>query len=108
MDAELIELCIHSITVEPVSGYTDRGQATYGAAVTYACYIDPVKGDEIIRLASGEERRATYTIYVNSTTAISPEGRLTLPAGYLPLQPPMLASALRSDNVGGHHVELTI
>ena len=108
MDAELIELCVHSITVEPVSGYTDRGQATFGAAVTYVCYIDPVKGEEIIRLSSGEERRATYRIFVNSTSAISPEGRLTLPSGYDPQQPPILASALRSDNNGPHHVELTI
>ena len=109
MDAELIELMVHTITVEPPAGtYSDRGQPAFGAAVSYACYIDPVKGEEIVRTSSGEERRATYRIYVNATSAISPEGRLTLPSGYDPQQPPMLASALRSDENGAHHVELMV
>lgn len=107
MDAEFKELMPHSITVEPPAGtFSDRGQPNFGTAVTYTCYIEP--SEEIVRTANNEERKASHKIYVDSTAAINPEGRLTLPVGYDPRQPPILASKLVSDENGAHHVELTV
>ena len=109
MDAEFLALMPHTITVEPPDGtYTDRGAVNYGASVSYSCYIEPVKGETIVRGPDLQERVAQYRIYVNSTSAIDPTGRLTLPSGYNPQQPPILASALVSDETGPHHVELMV
>jgi hypothetical protein len=99
----------HTITVRAPDGtYTSRGQPNLGAPQSYTCYIDPVQGESIVRSASNEERQASYKIYVASTTAINPEGELTLPAGFDPQKPPMLASALIADEDGPHHVVITV
>ena len=109
MESELLELMSDTITIEPPSGsYSDRGQPTYGAAVTYPCHIEPANGEEMIRSASGEERKAAWRIYVGTTTTISPESRLTLPAGFDPQQPPFFACGRQADELTAHHQELLV
>ena len=104
MDSELLELMPHEITIEPPDGtYTDAGRPNYGAAVTYTCYIEPVNGEVIMRGADGQERKASWRIYVGSTSTLNPEGRLTLPAGYTPQQPPQWAIGLTADEAGANH-----
>jgi len=109
MDSELLDLFNETITVEPPTGtYTDGGKKNYGAAVPYACKIDPAPGEQIIYGPDREERRASWTIYVVSTTAINPEGRLTLPAGFDPQQPPFMSVARYVDEVGVHHYVISV
>lgn len=109
MDPAFLDLMPHTITHEPPTGVRDEyGHPTFGAAVSYRCYIEPTRGNEIVRLTDGQDRFARYHIYVNSTVALDPEGRLTLPSGYFPQQPKILACSLYSDENGPHHVKLTI
>lgn len=109
MEAELLELMPQTIVVEPPAGtYTGRGKANFGAAVSYPCSIQPVEGEEIIRGPKGEERVASWRIFVGTTTKISPESRLTLPAGYTPQQPPFFSVKAWPDDAGLHHMEILV
>ena len=109
MEAEFFELMPDTITIEPPDGtFTDRGQPNYGAAVSYPCRIEPASGEEIKRGGSGEERKASWRIYVGTTTALNPTGRLTLPAGFDPQQPPFYAIGRQADEVGSHHAEILV
>src|SRR3990167_9046511 len=98
-----------TITIEPPDGtYTDRGQVNFGAAVSYPCRIEPTRGEQLIYGPSGEERKAAWTIYVGTTSALNPTGRLTLPAGFLPLQPPFFAIGREADENGSHHAVILV
>ena len=109
METDFLELMSDTITIEPPSGtYTDRGQPNYGAAVSYACRIEPARGEHIIRGPSGEERKAAWHLYVSTTTALNAEGRLTLPSGFNPQQPPFYSVGRRADEEGVHHYELWV
>lgn len=109
MEPELLELLSDTITIEPPDGtYTDRGQPNFGAAVTYPCRIEPADGDEIVRGPSGEERKASWRIYLGTATTINPESRVTLPAGFTPQQPPFVSAGRVPDEVVSHHQRLLI
>ena len=109
MDTELLELMADSITIEAPDGtYSDRGQPNYSAGVSYPCRIEPEKGDVISRMASGEERRAVWHLYVGTTTTINPESRITLPSGFTPQQPPIVACGRQADETAAHHMEIWV
>ena len=109
METEFLELMPHTVTLEAPDGtYSDRGQPNYAAGVSYSAYVEPAKGEDVVRLDSGEVRKASYKIYLNATARIDAESRLTLPSGYVPQQPPILSVALFADESGGHHVELVV
>jgi len=104
MEAEFLELMCDTITIAPSNGtFTDRGKANTGTVVSYPCHIEPIKGEEIIRSPTGQERKASWKIYVGTTSRLDPEGILTLPAGFEPQTPPFYAIERRSDQVGSHH-----
>lgn len=109
MESELFDMLADTLTYEPPSGtFTDRGQPTYGAAVTYPCRIEPVQGEEIVRGPSGEERQAKWKIFIGTTTTLSPEGRLTLPSGFDPQQPPFYSLGRMADETAAHHQVATV
>ena len=110
MDAELRELLSQTIThAAPDGTYSDRGQPNFGSATSYACLIEPAKGEEIVRGAAGEERAARWHIFVDASAQLSPEGKLTLPSGYDPQTPPIWSSQPFYDETGAvHHVEITV
>lgn len=109
MESELLELMSDTITIEPPDGtFTDRGQPNFGASVSYSCRIEPVDGEEIIYGPGKEERKAKWRIYVGTTSALNPLGRLTLPSGYDPQQPPFFAVGRMPDETGSHHVVIMV
>lgn len=109
MEPELLELMPDTITYEAPDGtFSDRGQPNYSASTTYPCRIEPAGGDEIVRSASGEENKASWRIYVGTTTVLNPEARITLPAGFDPQQPPILSVGRMPDEVGSHHQVLVV
>ena len=109
METDFLDLMPHTVTLKAPDGtYTDRGQPNYAAGVDYAAYIEPAGGEEIVRLDSGEVRKASYKIYLNATARIDAESQITLPTGYTPQQPPILSVALFADEHGGHHVRLVV
>src|SRR3990167_1934576 len=108
MEADLLDLLVDTITIEPPSGtYSDRGQPAFGAAVSYACRIEPASGEEMVRGPGLEERKASWRIFIDTAT-ISPEARLTLPAGFSPQTQPFFAVGREVDETGAHHVVLVV
>lgn len=106
--SDLLDLMTHSIDIEAPDGtFTSRGKPNYEAAVSYDCAIQP-GGNTRVRLDTGEEVKATWVIYVNTTTHINPVSRLTLPSGYAPQQPPILRVALWADEDGSHHTVIYV
>lgn len=106
---DLLDLMPHSITLEaPTGTLTDFGERSFAAGVAYQCMIEPARGNTIIRSVNGEDRVASYTIYLATTADLDPESRLTLPTGYNPQQPPILSIARFSDEGGAHHVVVTV
>lgn len=109
MESELLELMPDTITIAPPDGtYTDRGQPNFGAAVSYACRIEPTQGEQIVYGPSGEERKAAWTIYVGTTSALNPEGQLTLPSGFSPQTPPFYAIGRQADETASHHAVILV
>ena len=101
MEAELIKMMPHTITVAPYSSDDRYGAPTFGTAVSYTALVQQ-KVRQVRNLA-GEERVSMVTVYVNTTAAITPKDRLTLPAGFTPQTPPIISVARQSDESGLHH-----
>lgn len=103
---EFVDLMPASITVEPYAAQDEYGTESYGAAVTYKAHI---QGKTIKKISfSGEERVSNFQCYLNTATAISPRDRVTLPSGYSPQQPPIIAVGRHMDENGAHHVVLFV
>ena len=101
MEAELIALLPHTITVTPYSSQNRYGEPTYGAAQSYKALVQQKVRQ--VRDLAGEERVSMVTVYVNTTAAITPRDKLTLPSGFTPQTPPIIQVARQSDEVGLHH-----
>jgi hypothetical protein len=103
---EFDDLMNDTITIEPFTGRDGYGTPSYGASVSYACRIN------------GEQRQVTNVfgvdvtskarIYLMDTPVIGALDRLTLPAGNVPQQPPIIAVDGLSDESGPHHTEITV
>jgi hypothetical protein len=107
-DAEFLDCMPDTITLAPPTGYDDRGQATFGTAASFSCYIEPVQGEVVIRSAQNQERKAQWRIYIGSATAINPLSKLTLPAGFDPQTPPVFVVGRTTDGDGAHHTVLMV
>lgn len=109
MEDDFLELMFDTITIAPSAGtYSDRGQPNFGTAVSYSCRIEPADGEEMVRSGTGEERKASWRIYVGTTAALDPEGQLTLPTGFLPRTPPFFSIGRMTDENGAHHQVITV
>lgn len=110
MEAELVELLAHTLTYEAPDGtFNGDGTPNYAAGVSLTCRIRPMKGEEIIRDSGGQERVATWKITVNDTSKVmDAEGRLTLPSGYDPQQPPFFSVAHIDDESTYHHTTVMV
>jgi len=104
MEAELLSLMPHEITVAPYSSQDRYGAPTFGTAVSYTALVQQKVRQ--VRDLAGEERVSMVTVYVNTTTAITPRDKLTLPAGFTPQTPPIISVARQSDESGLHHCVL--
>ena len=106
-EADFLEFMTQSIDVEQPDGtFTDRGKPNFGAPISIQCRI--VLKNEIVRAFDGQERFSKARIYMDTTTIITPESKLTLPVGFTPLNPPILAIDREPDEEGDHHTVLRI
>lgn len=98
----LISLMAHTIQVAPYVSQNAYGEPTYSADVAYTARVQGKM--RMVRDSQGVERVSTVTCYVATTAAISPKDKLTLPASFIPVSPPILAVERQSDEHGDHHV----
>lgn len=99
---DLLSLFSQTITIAPYSGQNSYGESTWGTAVSYAARVEGKM--QMVRDSLGAERVSSVTCYVATTTAISPKDKLTLPSGWTPASPPILAVQRQTDELGDHHI----
>lgn len=101
MDQDLLSLMPHTVIIAPWTGQNAYGEPTYGAAVSYTARV---QGKMRMMIdANGVERVSSVTVYVATTAAIGPKDKLTLPGGWTPASPPIIAVQRVSDEHGDHH-----
>jgi len=99
--AEWEELCAHAVTVEPFLLKDGYGASTYGSAATIRCRIQGQMKSVTTR--DGSQRASSVQIYCGPSPLVGPDDRVTLPADFVPRQPPILSVQRESDEEGLHH-----
>ncbi len=102
--SEFTDLLHQTITIEPWTGRDGYGNPSYGAGVSYSARI--VGKSQLIRDTQGQEVVSQYTVYLLSNATVDARSRVTLPAGYAPTTPPVLAVGRYPDENGIHHTTI--
>lgn len=90
--ADLADLFVNTVTIEPLSSRDAAGKPTYGTAQSYSARI-VIKG-QALRTLDGTVILGRGLVDILTTGAIGTQDRLTLPAAFVPRQPPILAARL--------------
>lgn len=104
--SEWLDMMGSTITIEPWVSQSVSGVPTFGAAVSYPCHIQ-MKNHYVISW-EGREVMARGKVFLATTDLISVKDRVTMPAGTVPLQPPLMAVNRQDDETGSHHTVLEI
>jgi hypothetical protein len=91
-------LCTETVTIEPYAGQDAYTKPTFGEAVTVRCRVSGRA--RLVVTANGEERTSNVQVYLVSSPGVSNKDRITLPAGWTPAQPPILAIGRSPDETG--------
>lgn len=102
----LLDLLIHTVTIEPLLARDDYGAASYGPGVDYACRIDGSVKQSVN--VGGVERSVQAVVFIDGNPSISPADRITMPATFDPQQPPILKVDDLQDESGPDHMEIYI
>jgi hypothetical protein len=98
---EFADLLVQTVTIEPYATKDRYGEISYGAGVDYWSRV--VGKSKMIRNGQGREVVSMFTIYLQSNSTIGENDRVTLPAGYVLSQPPIIAVGRYPDEDGVHH-----
>lgn len=102
--SEFLDFMPDTVSIQPFASLDGYGKATYGAAVSVRCRIE--QGAKNVKDFSGQDAVSMTQLYLNRTTAVGLKDKITLPAGSVPLNPPIINSMLVKDDAGAHHVEV--
>lgn len=89
LDPSLLELLPDEIQIEPFSSNSVSQAISYGAAVTYRAQI--VGAWEKVIDRNGRELNSNVRVLIPDRVHIDPRDRITLPSGWVPRQPQILA-----------------
>jgi hypothetical protein len=89
LDPALLELLPDTVTIEPYQESTVTGARSYGAAVTYNAQV--VNEYERVIDRNGRDVKSTSRVLIPGRIHIDPRSRITLPAGWVPQQPPIIS-----------------
>jgi hypothetical protein len=98
--SDWLDMCPHTVTVEPFVSLDQYGAKTYGAAVTRRARVQGKT--RMVRTMTGEESVSHITVYLAPGT-IGVQDRITLPSPFTPTQPDILDVQYVSDDAGQHH-----
>jgi hypothetical protein len=99
---EVSDFLPHEIQVEPYSSQDEFGEPSFGTAVTYKGRVE--MKNMMMRDEFGQERVASGRIFLNTKTVPSSKDRITLPTGYTPTNPDILAVYPKENTEGIDHV----
>jgi hypothetical protein len=103
---DLLDFLNDTVTVENMLSRDSYGVPLYGPPVSYACRIDGATRQSVS--VNGVERTVNAVIFIPGNPTILPADRITLPATFDPVQPPILKINPYQDESGPHHVEVSI
>ncbi len=103
IDSALKVFFTETVTYEPPDTSDTGGYSvlTYSTGVPYSAKIEG--NDEMVRDEDGNERRSRRKVFLFTQDVISSKGRITLPTGYEPPQPQILAVRTATDHRGINH-----
>ena len=103
---EFLDFMPQKVTIEPFATRDRYGKASYGTGVVFTARVAGRvrKGTSF----TGEEKGSNNTGWVGVAVGISQLDRITLPAGHVPQQPPILAAGRFPDENGDHHTVLFV
>lgn len=105
LNTALEKFFVYTVTIEPFTGENDFNKPTYGPACEYRAKIE--RQQRITREGDMQTIRSRRMIFLYTIdTSITVKDKLTLPAGWEPLQPKILDVRLVHDHNGVHHVVL--
>lgn len=87
-DSSLLTFFEDTVTIEPVAAVSSAQVITYGAAVTYAAIVQ--RGAKRVIGPQGREVISNVQVIIPERVAVDQRSRITLPTGFVPLQPPIL------------------
>ena len=87
LDGAMLELMTDTVTIEPFTSLSESQAPTYGASVSYQAQVLPYS--ERLVDAAGREWRSIARVIIPERLAVDIRSRLTLPAGFVPNQPPI-------------------
>jgi hypothetical protein len=108
IDSALKVFFTETVTIESFSSSDTGGYVvpSYSTGVSYSAKIEG--NDEMVRDEDGNENRSRRKVFLFTQDVITSKDRITLPAGYTPLQPQILAVRTATDHRGvNHRVVLT-
>jgi hypothetical protein len=85
----MLTLMEDTVSIEPFSSLSSSQAATYGTAVNYSAQVLPYSERGID--AQGKEWKSTCQVIIPERVAVDIRSRITLPAGFVPNQPPIRA-----------------
>lgn len=97
--AEWLNMCPHTITVEPFASVDLYGNYSYGAPVTYRARVQ----GKMMMIANMQGEEVVSRVQVYLMEPVGPKDRVTLPATFQPTQPSILSVQRVSDENGSHH-----
>jgi hypothetical protein len=97
--SDFIDMCPHTVTVEPFVSLDPYLKYTYGPPVTYRARVQGK--NQMITTVQGEDVVSSVQVYLSGT--VTPQDRITLPSPFSPSQPSILAIGQVSDESGSHH-----
>lgn len=89
LDPALLELLPDTVTIEPFASTTATQASTYGDAVSYRAQITGAR--EVVIGAGGRELSSNVKVVIPNRVHVDTRDRITLPSGWVPQQPPVLA-----------------
>lgn len=87
-DASLLFGFEDTITYEPPTAESAARVISFGAAVTYSAMVQ--RGARRTIAQDGREVISNVQVTIPDRVAIDQRGRVTLPTGFVPLQPPII------------------
>lgn len=78
-----LDMMTDTITWQPLAGYDEHGQPSFGTATTIKCRI--VDKEHFTRRLDGQEVIAKTTIYCDGYHGIDVNDKITLPDGSVPM-----------------------
>lgn len=105
-EQEFLTMMPRSIGIKPMTSRDAWGNRSYGTISYYQGRIQNKRRKVINR--DGDEVISETTLYLATTVNIGIDDQITMPSGFLPLHPEIIAVRPLDDDWGSHHLTLYV